>query len=107
MTNQERYDYYNGGEFQKKVQMELVDWLSYWTSVGVDIIEDDTLKHQTTVAIQLLMNDLNGMTRKVALLALGEDVIKDAALLPTDENIRTAVTAIMSTRLRWLTGVTE
>ena len=106
MTNQERFAYYNSGELQPQVQLELIDWLSYWTSAGTGIINDPLLKAQTEEAIRLIMADLNGMTKKVSMMAIGEAVIKDS-LYPTAENIKTAVTNIMSTRLRWLTDVTE
>lgn len=105
MTNQERYQYYNSGQLQPMVQIELIDWLAYWTSIGTDIITDPLLKEQTNEAIKNLLYDLNGMTNKVSMMAIGEAVIKDAPLLPTEENVKTAVTTIMSTRLRWLTGV--
>ena len=107
MTNQERYAYYNSGVLQPMVQIELIDWLSYWTTAGTERIEDDLLRAQTEQAINDLMFDLNGMTNKVSMLAIGEDVIRSAQDEPTPEQIATAVTNIMTYKLRWLTGVTE
>ena len=106
MTNQDRFIYYNSGELQPMVQIELLDWMAYWTTAGVDGIQDALLRAQTAEAIRSIMSDLNGMTNKVSMLAMGEAVIKDA-LHPTEANIKTAVTSIMTNKLRWLTGISD
>ena len=104
MTKRERYEYYNSGELQPVVQICLLDWLNYWSASNAPIPSDPTEAAQIKAAVELLLTDLEGMTRKVSELAMGEDVIKDA-VEPTEANIEYAVTLIMSTRLRWLTGI--
>ena len=106
MTKRERYDYYNSGELQPVVQICLIDWLNYWSATNAPLPSDPTLKAHTEAAVELLLTDLDGMTRKVSELAMGMDVIKDADE-PTEANIEYAVTLIMSTRLRWLTGIED
>ena len=104
MTKRERYEYYNSGELQPVVQICLLDWLNYWSAPNAPLPSDPTLRAQTEAAVELLLTDLEAMTRKVSELAIGEDVIKDADE-PTEAEIDYAVTLIMSTRLRWLTGI--
>lgn len=104
MNKRERFDYYNAGKLQPIVQICLLDWLAYWTTNGIDTIEDPLLRTQTAAVIDMLLTDLNGITAKVAELAMGEEQIKTAAE-PSESDINTAVVAIMATRLRWLTGI--
>lgn len=105
MTKSERYDYYNSGKLQPIVQVCLLDWLAYWTSADIEAeITDPLLLAQTKAEIRLLLGDLNGMTQKVAELAMGEEQIRTSAE-PSESDINTAVVTIMATRLRWLTGI--
>ena len=105
MNKQERYDYYNSGKLQPVVQVCLLDWLNYWSAPGAPAPSDPLLKAQTDEAVRLLLVDLEGMTRKVSELAMGESAVKDADPEPTESNIEYAVTVIMSNRLKWLTGI--
>ena len=47
MTNQERWEYYESGALQRIVAVQLLDWAGYWTTAGLDPIEDDLQREQT------------------------------------------------------------
>lgn len=105
MTNLERYQYYKSGQLQPLVQIALIDWMTYWTTAGLDDITDPTLKEQTVAAINLLIEDPDGITEKVCEFVIGEDAIKSAEETPTEAQIKTAVDAIMANKLRWITNM--
>jgi len=109
MNNNERYEYFNSGQLQRSVQMELLDWAGYWTTAGLDEITDPLQRQQTRVAINMILIDQGGgMVAKVSRLAISADVFKTkSASAVTDEDIRAVVVSIMANKLEWLTGVTS
>ena len=107
MTNGERYAYFEGGQLQEAVEMELLDWAGYWTTAGLDSITDPLQKAQTAEAIRLILNDLSYMVKVTAELAISDSAIKNAE--PdgvTESMIYAAVTSILANKLSWITGIT-
>ena len=106
MTNQERWTYYQSGEMQRVVAIELLDWVGYWTTATLDSITDPLLKEQTKQAIDLILRDLSGTLKVVSALAISDDTIKQcAAGMVTDSIIQNVVNRIMTNKLAWVTGV--
>ena len=106
MTNEERYIYFESGKLQKSTEIELLDWAGYWTTAGLDSVTDPLQKAQMKAAINLILNDLGMMIRKVSRLAISDDLFKTA--VPegiTDADIRQVVVSIMASKLAWLTGI--
>ena len=106
MTNQDRWTYYESGELQRGVAIELLDWAGYWSTTGIDGIVDPLQKEQMRWAINMILKDLSFMIKVVSNLAMSESVIKDA-VHPTEANISTAVTSIMTYKLAWITNIYE
>ena len=107
MTNHERFVYYESGALQESVEINLLDWAGYWTTAGTSGITDPLLKAQTEAAIMLILNDLATIVRSVSALAISDPAIQQAA--PdgvTESMISSAVTAIMTNKLSWITGIT-
>ena len=107
MTNHERAMYFESGQLQEGVQVELLDWCGYWTTAGLDEITDPLQKAQTAEAIRLILNDLPYMDKVVSELAISDSAIKEAT--PdgvTEAMIKVAVTSIMANKLAWITGIT-
>ena len=105
MTNLERYQYFKSGQLHPLVQIALIDWMTYWTTAGLDDITDPVLNAQTVAAINLLIEDPDSITEKVAEFVIGEEVIKTAEEIPTESQIKTAVDSIMANKLRWITNM--
>lgn len=106
MTNQERFIYFESGILQRSVEMELLDWAGYWTSVGTSGITDPLLRLQTNTMILLILRNLPEYIKQVSRLAISYSEIKDA-VEPTELNIHNVVTDILSFRLAWLTGISS
>lgn len=108
MTNKERYTYFESGQLQEGVEIELLDWAGYWTTAGLDTITDPLQKTQTTEAIRLILNDLAYMVKVTSELAISDSAIAQAA--PdgvTVSIIHSVVTSILANKLAWITGITE
>lgn len=107
MTKEERRTYYDSGTFQRSVGMELLDWAGYWTSAGMlDAITDPIQKKQMMWAIQVILTDLSYATKIVSALAMSYSDIKNA-VVPTELNIQSVVTNIMTYKLEWITNIHE
>lgn len=107
MTNHERFAYFESGQLQEAVEIELLDWAGYWTTAGLDSITDALQKEQTAEAIRMILNDLGYMVKVTAELAISDSEIKNAE--PdgvTESMIYGAVTAILANKLAWITGIT-
>ena len=108
MTNHERAMYFESGQLQEAVQIELLDWAGYWTTAGLDEITDPLQKAQTAEAIRLILNDLQYMDKVVSELAISDSAIKEAPMGGVTESmIKSAVTSIMANKLAWITGITQ
>lgn len=110
MNNEQRYQYFESGKLQRATEIELLDWAGYWSQPGVidAEISDPLQKAQTKSAVNLILTDLSMMIRKVSRLAISDDLFKTA--VPegiTEADIKTVITAIMATKLSWLTGIEE
>ena len=107
MTNSERWEYYESGALQRIVAVQLLDWAGYWTTAGLDPIEDDLQREQTRQAIKMILEDLSYAVKVVTAMLISDPVIKNGipGYIPESE-IYTAVVSIMASRLVWLTGVT-
>lgn len=107
MNNKERWEYYESGELQRIVAVQLLDWAGYWTTAGLDSIEDDLQKEQSRQAIKMILEDLSYAVKVVTAMLISDPVIKNGIPGYISENdIYTAVVSIMASRLEWLTGIT-
>ena len=106
MTNQERFEYFESGKLQRAVEIELLDWAGYWTTAGLDEITDPLQKTQTEQMILLILRLLPEYIKQVSRLAISYPEIKDA-VEPTEANVKSAVTNILTFKLSWLTGIKE
>ena len=108
MTNQERWTLYENGEFRQDIAIELLDWAGYWTTAGLDPIEDTLQKAQTRRAIQMILEDISYVLKIVDGLVISDDAIKAAS--PEDvtpEFIHPIIVSIMANKLAWITGISE
>ena len=106
MTNQERWELYEDGLFRQTIAIELLDWAGYWTTRGVDEIEDATLKQQTKRAIEIITTDLGYAIGIVVSLAISDSSIKGANLEDvTEQLVSGVVTSIMTYKIAWVTGI--
>lgn len=108
MTNQERWQYYESGQLQRSVAVQLLDWVGYWTTTGLDEIIDPLQKEQTRQAIRLILTELSYTIKIVANLAISDEAIKSCPVDNVPESvIHTIIVSIMASKLEWLTGITE
>ena len=106
MTNEQRFNYFESGKLQRAVEMELLDWVGYWTTMGLDSITDPLLKAQMEQMILLILRSMPEYIKQVSRLAISYPEIKDA-VEPTEANVKSAVTNILTFKLSWLTGIKE
>ena len=106
MNNEQRYYYFESGKLQRAVEIELLDWAGYWATVGVESITDPLQRAQTKQMILLILRSLPEYIKQAARLAISYDEIKNA-VEPTEANIHSVVTNIMTFKLGWLTGITS
>lgn len=106
MTNQERWQYYESGTLQRAVAVELLDWAGYWSNTGVSGITNPITKMQTRAAVNMILTNLSNVIKIVSAIAITYSEIKDA-VIPTEANIHSVVTNIMSFRLEWITNIYE
>ena len=99
MTYNERDSILKSTEFVGKVRIALMDWLNYWAVNGTGSITDPDLKELTDNFIKLCLDNPDAYVNKVAVLAISESTVMDE---PTDANVSTAVTHLMSTALGYI-----
>ena len=104
MTNHERWDLFESGEFRQIIGIKLLDWAGYWTTAGLDGIQDNLQKAQMKSAINMVVQDLGYVMKVVASLAVSDPAIVQSEEV-SEEMIGSVVTAIMSNKLLWVTGV--
>ena len=107
MNNQERFEYFESGKLQRAVEIELLDWVGYWTTAGTGSIEDPLQREQTNHMILEILQALPEQISMVSRLAISYDEIKVATGDPSEATIRGIVTNILTFKLAWLTGITE
>lgn len=108
MTNQERWAFYESGEFRQTLAVQLLDWAGYWAKNGLNEITDPLQKMQTRRAIDLTLQDISYVLRVIASLVITDDTIK--ASRPediTEQMIYNAMVYVMANELEWVTGVSE
>ena len=106
MTNAERWTLYESGDLHRAIAVALLDWAGYWTTAGVDGIQDTLTKEQTKQAIRIIVTDLSYANKVVASLAISDNTLKNAEVNEITEGmINSVVTSIMTYKLAWLTGV--
>ena len=88
-------------EFQGKVRIALTDWLNYWATNGTAEIEDPDLREKTDLYIKFATSNIDGYSRKLATLVIGDDGVKEADTI-TDAIVSAAVTHVLSTALDYL-----
>ena len=108
MTNQERWAFYESGEFRQTLAIQLLDWAGYWAKEGLDEITDDLQKAQTKRAIDMILQDISYVLRIVASLVITNDTIKSTAVEDiTEQMVYDAMVYIMANELAWVTGISE
>ena len=108
MTNQERWQYYESGQLQRSVAVQLLDWAGYWTTAGLDAITDPLQKEQTRQTIRMILTELSYVIKIVSSLAISDNAIKEAQPeLITESTIATVVTSILTYKLQWITNISE
>lgn len=107
MTNAERWIYYESGDLQRKVAVDLLDWAGYWATQGTESITDPLQRAQTNSAITLILNDLSYSIKVVSALAISDDAIKSCPADNVPEStVHTVTVSIMASKLAWITGIT-
>ena len=108
MTNQERWQYYESGQLQRSVAVQLLDWAGYWTTAGLDEITDPLQKEQTKLTIRMILTNLSYVIKIVTNLAISDDTIKEAEINSiTESMIRTVIVSILASKLEWVTNISE
>ena len=108
MDNKQRWEYFESGQLQQKVAIQLLDWAGYWTSIGLDPIEDPLQKEQTRKAIFMILDDRGYTVKIVSSMVISMDEIKEKTPEQiTDAVVYSCVVSIMASRLEWLTGINE
>lgn len=106
MTNEERWQLYDSGEFHRAIAIELLDWAGYWTTTGLDEITDPLQKAQSKQAITIIITDLSYANKVVASLAISDSRLVETELSNVNEAlIKAIVVSIMANKLEWLTGI--
>ena len=108
MTKQERWGLYENGEIRQLIAVDLLDWVGYWTTAGVDAIDDELLRRQTKQGIHLILEDLPYCIKIVTALVVADPTFANASSEAINETLISGiVTNIMSFKLYWLTGVSS
>ena len=107
MTNIDRWNLYENGDFRQMIAINLFDWAGYWATAGVSGITDPLLQAQTKNADSMILEDPGYCIKIVAGLLISDDAIKNAENEITEDIVAGAVTRIMSFKLAWLTGIHE
>lgn len=106
MTNQERWEFYESGEFRQTLAIQLLDWAGYWAKEGLGEIADPLQKAQTRRAIDMILQDISYVLRIVAGLVITDETIKAAEVEEvTEQMIYNAMVYAMANELEWVTGV--
>lgn len=101
MTYNERNEILMNFDYVGKVRIAFCDWLQYWATIGVDSIEDEQTRNNTDLLIKLALQNLEAYVNKLAILAISEQVIKEAVEI-TDSDVSTAVTHLLASALSYL-----
>ena len=105
MIKDERWAYFESGELQRKVAIDLIDWAGYWTNTGIDGIESEVQRRQMRFCINQILTDLSYIIRIVATIAMSYPAIKDAVEAPSEADIAATVNDIMSFRIAWVADI--
>ena len=101
MTFNERNVILKNEDYVGKVRIAFCDWLNYWVTTGVDSIEDEQIRNNTSLLITLALSNPEVYINKLAVLAISEQAVKEAVEI-TDINVSTAVTHLLATALPYL-----
>ena len=101
MTYNERDNILKDPEFIGKVRIAFCDWMEYWAVSGTSSITDPTQREQTDLLITMALSNQDAYVNKLAVLAISEPSVKDAAEV-TDTNVNTAVVNLLANALPYL-----
>ena len=108
MNSNERWAYYDSGELQRTVAIDLIDWAGYWTNAGLDGFNNDPIKkRQMRFCVNQILTDLAYIIKIVSTIAMSYPAIKDAnaATGPSEADIASVVNDIMSYRLAFVSDI--
>lgn len=91
----ERANLLNSTDFYNRCKIAICDWVNYWVNAGVDSIENETLRSQTSTFCQFALTNLDHYVNKITALVISQDNIKNLQEI-TDADILTAINGIMS-----------
>lgn len=97
----ERNEIFISEEFTSRCRIALCDWVNYWVNAGVESIESEELRDDTRLFCSFALSNLETYVRKITALVISQESIKNLQEV-TDNDIRTAVTSIMSTGIKFL-----
>ena len=101
MNYEERSQVWVSEKFRAQCRMALMDWLNYWATTGTGSITDEDLREKTDQFISFAIHNPDHYAEALSVLVIGESAVT-VKEDPEDEDVRAAVTHVLSTALAYL-----
>ena len=102
MNKTERSEFLKSQKSYDMFEIQVLKWMRYWITAGLDGIEDETLRQKTSDVMKMILKAKDTVVRRVRDIGIMSEVLDTVEETPSYADIETIVSATMANHIDWV-----